>query len=179
MPTPCSPLRVPPSSTVMAKTSFTASWALAHFSGSPLSVMMFTWMLPSPAWPKQTMGRPYFSSRAWRRARARGSWLLGTTISSLILVGAIWAMAGEMARRAAHRSWASSLLLATLVVPPVSWHTRATLSRRRGTRSSSPSTSMRRRAWTDGSSRMEDGWGPCFSDLPWACSPVEGAKFKT
>ena len=57
-PIPCSPLIDPSSATTPANSTRSASCARATSAASSGSTMMLTWMLPSPAWPKQRNPQP-------------------------------------------------------------------------------------------------------------------------
>src|SRR2546426_1283291 len=63
IPIPCSPDIVPPISIASAKILRFVSSAFVFSAELAASIIKFTWMFPSPTWPKHTIGKP---DSAWR-----------------------------------------------------------------------------------------------------------------
>ena len=84
MPMPCSPLSVPPSSTVALKISVIASCPRFTASGSFLSTITLVCTLPSPVCPKQGVVTLYFAEISAIFSSRAGSFERGTVMSSFI-----------------------------------------------------------------------------------------------
>ena len=142
-PMPCSPLIDPSSETTPSNNSLTARSPRSAAVGSDGSSMTFTWMFPSPAWPKHAIRSPCSRRSRSTSSSSCGTRARGTTTSLFSFFSEIAFSAGESSRRSRHRRSRSSESAArTTSIAPLSRHTRSTRCASSATEDACPSTSM-------------------------------------
>jgi hypothetical protein len=83
IPTPCSPVTVPPSAIAASRNSSNAAWAAARAASSPGGVISSGCRFPSPAWAIVATVTPWRAAIAPIRSSMAGTFDRGTQTSSV------------------------------------------------------------------------------------------------